>query len=216
MTTEKSSPHSEIGECSKRPLAKVSLARLRARQDAGLELDVQAASGQGVVDGLALEAVGPLPKLAQFAHMRGQHVAREDQIEIVDEVIGTLGLEEFDGLVVDGDDPDRSGGHPYALRIGFEMRPDVGHPLGAPAVEQPLDRAEILQPERQRRELEQITGRVHLRAVVQGHGFHPTVIRGQVAGARRKRRTRWECQRPASIRRKGIIWRDPYRLVVKR
>ncbi|WP_341482734.1 hypothetical protein [Aurantimonas marianensis] len=128
---------------------------LEAGQDARLELDIQTAARQRIVDRVAGERGLSLPQLDQFLAVAVQHVAGKDPVEIGGKMVEAVGLEQRQRAGVDGDELDSSRRGLHALQILFEMLADRGDPGLAPFIEQCLDAAEILDPQRNRRKFEQ-------------------------------------------------------------
>jgi hypothetical protein len=147
-------------------------ALLVARQDRPIQLDVEPLTGERVVDGVAAEFGPPIPELRQLLDMRGQHVIAEDAVEVADEMREVRSLEQVERPPVHLEEPDAVRAHFDPLGILAEVvaqRPDPGCP---PRLEQGLDGAVILQPQRHRRQVE------HLRGVAV---FRDQAVNGRVA-----------------------------------
>ena len=143
----KSSTHSDTGECSKRPRAYCSLAACRrwavsrsvtssmaTRTRSQLsswpgrivpgQLDIDAASGQAVVDQVAAEFGPAFPELAEFVDIGGEHLVAQHLVEIGDQFVEVRRLEQRQGLAVDLEDADLRGAGLDPLRIVLEMVPE--------------------------------------------------------------------------------------------
>ena len=175
---------------------------LTARQNARLHLNVEASATERVVDGEALEAVSPLVELHQFAGMGLEHIAGKDAGQIRLQRIETVGLEDLEGLGVDGQEPDRPRRFLDEFGMGQQMLLQIGDALGAASVEQCLYTAIVFQPERNGREIEDafgdlvgLFGRISLQGCGKGvgHGQASLGRRGQpLAGPHTTRgRRRW-------------------------
>jgi hypothetical protein len=76
-----------------------------AGQDGPFQLDIEAAAGHRVIDGVAVEFRLAVPELDKFFEMGEQHVVAKDAAEIGDEFFDIRNLEERQGFLVDFDDP---------------------------------------------------------------------------------------------------------------
>ncbi|MNL61470.1 hypothetical protein D3C87_1853930 [compost metagenome] len=83
-------------------------------------------------------------------------VVAKDLVQVGDQVLQAVGREQFQRAAVDLQDAQRCAALAQAGPVLGQVRADIGHPLRAPAVEQLLEVAEVLQPQRHGRQLEHV------------------------------------------------------------
>ena len=127
---------------------------LEAGQHAAGHLDVDAAPAKAVIDRDVGEFEPPFPELDHLLAMGIHHVVAEHGGKVGGQVLEIARLEQRMGAGVDFEDADGGGALVHLLRLVAEQRPEIGDPLGAPAPEQRLELAVILEPQRHGRELE--------------------------------------------------------------
>jgi hypothetical protein len=123
-------------------------------KDRAVELDIETLAGQRIVDRVAGEAGSPIPKLGKFLDMALEGVVAHHLAEMGYQMSKIAGAEQRQGLAVDLEDADALRALPHAVRVGGEECLDVADALRSPLFEQRLDRTEVLDPERDRREVE--------------------------------------------------------------
>ncbi|MNS89867.1 hypothetical protein D3C72_1238930 [compost metagenome] len=128
---------------------------LVAGHDRGVEADVQPFAVERVVDGLAGEVPAAVPELTQFLDVLVEHVVTEHGVEVGDEVRQVGGAEEVERAAVDVEHADQGRAARHFGRALAQIGAQVGHPARAQLVEGQPHGAEVLKPERDRRELEQ-------------------------------------------------------------
>ena len=128
--------------------------RLATRQQLAAELDVDPASGQRVVDAMADEATLAIPELHEFVDQVDEHFIAKDPVEVGDQMGLIRGFEQRERPGVDLDDPDTADAGGDAGLVFGEMGAQVRDAGASPLVEQRLDAAVVLEPERNRRRLE--------------------------------------------------------------
>jgi hypothetical protein len=98
---------------------------LGAWQNPAAELDIEALSGECVVDRVTREFPLPFPELNELADMGVEHIVAENLPEIRHQMIEVVRFEQRERLVIDLHDPDpvRAGLHPRD--IGQEVSAKV-------------------------------------------------------------------------------------------
>ena len=124
------------------------------RKDRAVELDIETLACQRIVDRVAGEAGLPIPELGKLVDMALEGVVAQHPAEIGHQMIEIAGAEQRQGLAVDLDDADAFRALPHAVGVGSEECLDVADALRPPLFEQRLDRAVVLDPERDRSEVE--------------------------------------------------------------
>ena len=123
-------------------------------KDRAAELDIEALACQRIVDRVAGEAGLPIPKLGKLLDMALEGVVAHHMAEMGRQIGNIAGAEQRQGLAVDLEDTDALRALPHAVGVGGEECLDVADALRSPLFEQRLDRTEVLDPERDRREVE--------------------------------------------------------------
>jgi hypothetical protein len=85
-----------------------------------------------------------------------EHVVAEHRAEVFDEVRKVVGPEQGGGLAIDLDDSDEIAACLHARRVLAQELAEPDDAGAAPFVEQRFDAAEILELERNRREIEHL------------------------------------------------------------
>jgi hypothetical protein len=125
-----------------------------AGKDRVAELDVATLAGQRVIDRVAGEAGFAVPKLGKLLDKALEGIVTQHPVQIGHQMIEIAGAEQRQGLAVDLDDADAFRALPHAVGLGSEECLDVADALRPPLFEQRLDRAVVLDPERDRSEVE--------------------------------------------------------------
>ena len=129
-----------------------------ARQDRRLELDVEPVAGQRIVHRVAGELGLALPELGKFLDVGQQHVVAEDAVDIADQVVEVRGGEQAERLAVDLKQADAAGAVLHPGGMAGQMVADRRDAGPAPGIEQRFHAAVVLEPERDRRQFEDIAG----------------------------------------------------------
>ncbi len=167
-------------------------ARLVPRQDHGFQQHVEAPAVERVVHRLADELRLAGPQLLQFIDVRLQHVVAKHAGEVLHEMIDILRAEERQRAPVHLDHANPRRTRDDARRVRGQMRAQVGDARRPPAFEELAHGAEILQPQRDGREVEHV-GVVAGRALgCDGSdgwsgGLPHVVVHGHPLGSRRRR-----------------------------
>ena len=118
------------------------------------ELNIETLAGQGVIDRMAGEAGLPVPELGEFLDMALERIVAQHLAEICHQMIEVAGAVQRQGLGIDLQDADALGAAPDPIRICRQVRLDVGDVFSAPFLKQRPNPAIVLDPERNRRQIE--------------------------------------------------------------
>ena len=125
-----------------------------AGQHGAVELDIETFAGQRIIDRMAGEARLPIPELGQFLDQAFEGVVAQHVAEIGHQMRKIAGAEQRERLAVHFKDVDALGALPHPLGFSGEKGLDVPYAVRTPLFEQRFDAAIVLDPERDRRELE--------------------------------------------------------------
>jgi len=119
-------------------------------------MNVQTLAGQRVVDGLAVETAVALPQLHQLVDMLIEHVVAEYVRRIGNQMLEGIRLEQLERAPVHRHDPDEGRAVGDAIGRLAQEGLKIRDALVAPTLQLVSKGAVVFQPQRHRRQLEQL------------------------------------------------------------